>query len=144
MTSYIIPIGTGIRLYRRGLATSVNRANFFGTRYTNAVTPINVSTGWVLLGWTYDTTTNYPTGENLWGLPAGAGGTATETGSDYLWIQRTDGSFVHVRVDANANKLYYVGGAGGMGEATGLTLDGGFWYFNHQATNVVWTPQRPQ
>ncbi len=142
VSDYPVAVGTGIRLHQRGAPTAIPRANFFGRRYTNATTTITVPTGWSFRAWPYDTATNYPSGTNSFGIPGTAGGSSTNN-SDYIWTYRQDGALVCVRL-ADNGKWYYYGGNGGIGEATGLQLRGGFWYYNHLGGNMSWVPQRPQ
>ncbi len=142
VTDFEVPVGTGIRLWQRGAPTATTRANFFGRRFTNASVNVTIPPGWTFRAWPYDTTTNYPSGTNLIGFAATAGGTGTNN-SDFIWAYRQDGALINLRLDVSG-RWYYYGGVGGIGEANGVHLNGGFWYFNHLGTDTLWVPQRPQ
>jgi len=140
VTDYPVAVGTGIRLYQRGAPTAVPRANFFGRRFTNTTVSVTVPQGWSFRAWPYDTTTSYAGATSAFGFPGGVGGTGTND-SDFIWTYRQDGALICLRMASNG-KWYYYGT--GIGEATGVQLNGGFWYFNHQSANMFWVPQRPQ
>lgn len=141
VTDYYVPAGTGMRIWRRSGGASVDRANFFGPRFTNASVNVTAQTGWSFRGWPYDTAKTYAGSTAALGFPGGAGGTSSNN-SDFIWMYRQDGAMVCLRLASNG-KWYYYGGVGGVGEATGIEFKGGFFYFNHAGTSMTWTPLKP-
>jgi hypothetical protein len=143
VSNYPVAPGTGMRILRRGVASAVTRANFFGPRFTNATVTVSIPSGWTFRAWPYDTAKTYAGNWNTFGFPAGAGGT-TAANSGIIWAYRTtDGALISLRLASNG-KWYYYGGNGGVGEAVGLQLNGGFFYNNQDSGGAEsWVPQRP-
>jgi hypothetical protein len=139
VTDYYVPEGTGIRLLKQSTSSGGPRANFFGRRYTNQSVTVTVQPTWSFRAWPFDTTTNYASTTAIFGFPNGVGGTGTND-SDFIWTYRQDGTLICLRMASN-NRWYYYGT--GIGEATGVNLSGGFWYFNHQSVPISWIPQKP-
>jgi hypothetical protein len=144
VTDYYVPAGTGIRLLKKSTSSGGPRASFFGRRDTNQSVTVTVpANSWTFRAWPFDSTTNYyatTTNTTVFGFPSSAGGAGTND-SDIIWTYRQDGALICLRMGLN-NKWYYYGT--GIGEATGVVLNGGFWYNNNHTEPMIWTPQKPQ